>query len=272
MSSLESLVKQYFVNVVQDGGFIVALDTTGVYVFTGSSDRGTVAYEFYDLKKDLGLRDEEAVLCFVGEISAEYDEETTEQSFGDWVHRKADTRSNVFSDSTLKSILRCYSDTPEEKPLLIDKLRELGLSDTIILDVLEYEPRTVRELTILGIDESVIADVLDAVGSGKYVREANDVNRLNASVVMELRAYVTKRCIASLTLELIACVFLIVLKIYPVAVIINLMGVGVVYRALHLKDNLAAKLMVLSNGVLAVVGAMVTMAPIVIGVLQSFNG
>jgi hypothetical protein len=130
---------------------------------------------------------------------------------------------------------------------LIEALRGIGLSDLMILDIVDGVPCTVKELAMIGVPDSITLEALDIIQSGKYEIFQNEVETLRASTLTNLKPYYVKKCALSSAALGFAILFLVVLKCYPVVIIINLIGIGIVMDVLQFKDNFAAKLLVLCN-------------------------
>lgn len=255
MYELINTVDNYFIEAINDDDFILGLDYTGVYVFTDSENRDDKALAFYELKKDLQLTDKQAVLCYVGSGHYGYPNETTLDELERWIREITMKRSRIFTGEDLQSIEDCYDDNSEEDLVIYDVLREYGLSDSIIQNLIDEEPRSVKDVKRLGVVDEIAGEVFEILTSGEYTRDNETEERLKPGVSITLASYTRKKCTLSYLLVFVAGVLILVLNNYFIAVIINLIGLWLGAMATKAGTTTAAKLAILTNFVLLIVSA-----------------
>lgn len=270
MKELVTIVDKNFIDIIKDDVFVIGLDYTGLYAFTDNDSKSEISQEFYDLKKDLRLDDSIIVLCHVG-TNAGYDNDVPLDKLEDWIMSKTAERPRCLTREILQSIEDCYNDNEKEDQAIVDVLKEFRLSDMEIVEILDSQPKTLKELTMIGIDDEIAPQILDILLSGKYTRNPDTEERVRAGVAVDVDSFIWKKCLASLLCAAVSSVVLIMLKIYPVSIIINIMGIWCVYKTFSIKETASTKIAMWANLILAAYGLFLFTIPSIIGSLKDFN-
>lgn len=103
---METVLKEYFTEVFREDFFVVALDRTGCYLFTDSSDDSEIGRQFTDFLESISLRKEQVCLCVIGRKS-KYNYSDF-QHLSEYVLKAKQRRKPVLTDKEVNSILQCY--------------------------------------------------------------------------------------------------------------------------------------------------------------------
>lgn len=171
---LLDLIDQYFEITINDEFFILALDKTGVYAFTQSTNKPLIVDEFLEMERDLKLDKNQAVLCYVGNEGNDYEESIRVEELEDWVCTKTAERSNVLNDRDFADIIKCYRADKIEEQQIVNVLREYNISDSVIKDLINKRPQNVKEVKQLGVVDEIAFDVFRVLCSGYYERDDDD--------------------------------------------------------------------------------------------------
>ena len=102
---METVLKEYFTEVFREDFFVVALDWTGCYLFTDSSDDSEIGRQFTDFLESISLRKEQVCLCVIGRKS-KYNYSDF-QHLSEYVLKAKQRRKPVLTDKEVNSILQC---------------------------------------------------------------------------------------------------------------------------------------------------------------------
>lgn len=114
--SVFNSVLSIFDYVVEDSGLIIAIDLSGVYVFTERTIDTSVIQE---LKQDLDLNDNEIVLVSVDCINTFSEIQCKNSDLAETMLKVVCGRECIFSDSDFKEILECFELTPGDSSNII---------------------------------------------------------------------------------------------------------------------------------------------------------
>lgn len=103
---METVLKKYFTEVFREDFFVVALDRTGCYLFTDSSDDSGIERQFTDFLESMSLRKEQVCLCVIGRKS-KYNYSDL-QHLSEYVLKAKQRRRPVLAAKEIDSILHCY--------------------------------------------------------------------------------------------------------------------------------------------------------------------
>lgn len=268
MFELIDVVDKYFFEVINDEDFVLGLDYTGIYAFTDSADKEDKSLAFYELKKDLRLSDSQAVLCYVGAQSPGYQNEVPLDNLEQWIRDCTMSRPRIFTRDVMNEIEACYDDNAEEDLVIYDVLREYGLSDAIIHDLVEEQPKSIREIKRLGVVDEVADDVFRILASGQYTRDNTTTERVKSGTAVVLTSYMKKKCIASFVMVVASGILILVLKNYWAAIISSLIGLGCGATAMKAGTGTAVKIAIFTNVVLCGI-CVLQIVPMVVAWVQS---
>lgn len=103
---METILKEYFTEVFREDFFVVALDRTGCYLFTDSSDDSETGLQFTDFLESMSLQKEQVCLCVIGRKS-KYNYSDL-QHLSEYVLKAKQRRKPVLTEKEIDSILQCY--------------------------------------------------------------------------------------------------------------------------------------------------------------------
>lgn len=165
------IVLKEFSKVIKDAEFILGVDHTGVYAFIESTNVEKAISEFENLKRDLCLKDEQALLCFVQEEeNSSFANYVTKENLQGWIIKQLHSRPAVLSEETQQLIVLNYRLTKEQNQVLCS-LNGKGVSRLVGLKLLQKQPDTIGEVEEAGVSTQFSKDVFQILCNSRIKNE-----------------------------------------------------------------------------------------------------
>lgn len=169
-------LEQYFYMVLKTNEFIIAIDSTGVYLFQENEENDVAIAHAMKLLQILALDEEEAKLIFVvPESDKVYDsfsyEEKSVRDFvlevgrsniEDLVRKLTGVRDNIFTQADINSIIDCFQDVKEEESPFQKTLCGIGLTADEARRFEIARPDSINDLIELGCPKDIVEEVYEA--------------------------------------------------------------------------------------------------------------
>lgn len=187
-------VKRYFGTVINCADFVIAVDVTGVYLFTSNTDKEQVLISASQVMTDLSLKREEFIICMIAG-SAEVAERgffdfgvdnTFEDSviminpseFEDVIRRLTGSRKKVFGSEDIASIVDCFSEVVQSDVHPGSYLDDFNLEPGVIERLKSYLPLSAQDVMACGVPAESAQDVFRAIQAHNALKAPQ---RLNSS-------------------------------------------------------------------------------------------
>lgn len=257
-------IYDFFEQSVNEKSFALGIDTTGLYLFTESSNEEEVLTYANDLVDALAVKAEDVIIVIVdplcgrlGGTSAETAKNdllnlqdriyyVNPEDLHDFIRRITSKRDNVFSYSVIDSIVNCFYEVEQHVTPLEEKLALYGLPEKVIEGLIKYQPISTQEVRELGVPHDIADSVFDVLYSS-YDKE--EIKHPETGVSMFLFNEVNRKCTLSLIMS-IACVPLLIFGFWQHAMVLSLLGMSFAGSAKRVYKNTLSVICLLLNAIL----------------------
>lgn len=224
---LYNLVSEYFTNVINYTDFVIAVEKTGVFVFSVGEEDRAVLIKLSKLLNDLELRKDQVIVCIIDESTDNvyssfdcveregdlaYVHRVPVKYFEDFVRKYASAGEQKLSKRDIIEIMECFYDelgASLEKDELYERLRPYELSDEAIKELLS-NPNLTKELVYsVGVKHEYADAVFNIVAESRGAASCGQKGALLSFASESKQKLVKKRRVGAVIAVFAAVMFMV---------------------------------------------------------------